>query len=285
MTYGVIDIGTNTVRSVIYDNKLNAVAETVAESTILKHTENGSLTERGVNELCAVLNKAVSFFSENSTDIINAFATSAMRDVKNYKSVKAAVQKACKITIELLSEKEEALCDFESVKLQTENNISGAAADLGGGSCQLLLYKNGDLLYHCSKKIGVKRMYNMFGELTREKENAVRSYIKDSLGGVPFFETEVCIIMGGTSKKIKKLSKAILGSPDITGEALSSCLELYYGKNPAYTVLSSTEVNKIPYGIIILDELCSLCGAKKTEVLGGGVREGYVLRHISANQK
>lgn len=284
MKYGVIDIGTNTIRSVVYNGELKVLAEMVAESTILKYTENGCLTEKGIGELCSALKNAAEFFKNNSADAVNAFATSAMRDVKNFLSVKDAVFASCKIEIELLSEYEEAMCDFTSVKLQTSDKVSGAAADIGGGSCQLMLCKNGELLYHCSEKLGVKRMYNRFGELTHENESEVRSFIKESFSCVPFFSSDTLFVMGGTSKKIKKLTKKLLDSADLTPNTLNKCLELYYEKNQGYMELSSTEINKIPYGITIVDELCRFCGADKISVLSGGVREGYVLRHIPVNQ-
>lgn len=285
MKYGVIDIGTNTIRSVVYSDTLKVLAETVAESTILKHTENGCLTDKGIGELCSVLTSSAEFFKINSADTVTAFATSAMRDVKNFLSVKDTVFTSCKIEIELLSEDEEAMCDFTSVKLQTSDKVSGAAADIGGGSCQLMLCKNGELLYHCSEKLGVKRMYNKFGELTNENENQVRSFVRESFSGVPFFSAEMLFVMGGTSKKIKKLIKKILADTEFSPAALNRCLKLYYEKNPEYTELSSTEINKIPYGIIIIDELCRFCGADKITVLSGGVREGYVLRHIPINRE
>lgn len=284
MKYGVIDIGTNTIRSVVYDSKLSVIDQTVAESTILKHTKDGYLTEAGIGELCSSLQAVINFFKDNSAENISAFATSAMRDVQNYSAVKDAVHKACKINLELLSENEEALCDFESVKLQTESNATGAAADLGGGSCQLLLYKNGNLTYHCSKKLGVKRMFNSFGELNAAKESEVREFVNKSFNDAPFFTAETLFMMGGTSKKIKKLIKTIIGSDEITPKTLALCLKLYREKNPEYIKRSATEINKIPYGIIIMEELCRLCGSKKAAVLSGGVREGYVLRHIKTGK-
>ena len=51
MNYAVIDIGTNTIRSVIYNENLLPVAQIVAESVILQHTENHMLTTTGIDRL------------------------------------------------------------------------------------------------------------------------------------------------------------------------------------------------------------------------------------------
>ena len=108
---GVIDIGTNTVRAVGYNTDVKPVCETVFESNILKHTKNGILSITGIKELSLVIKKEIEFFYENKISEIYAFATSAMRDVKNFDEV----NENCDIEIELLSEEDEAMCDFNGV--------------------------------------------------------------------------------------------------------------------------------------------------------------------------
>ena len=105
---GIIDIGTNTIRAVGYNDDIKPICETVYQSNILKHTKGGILSAVGINELSIVIKKEIEFFNENEIFTIYAFATSAMRDVKNFNEV----VKSCGIEIELLTEEEEAWCDF-----------------------------------------------------------------------------------------------------------------------------------------------------------------------------
>ena len=281
MKYGIIDIGTNTIRSVLYNEALSPVAERVWESTILRHTDNGRLTNEGISALCDSLKASLEFFAENNTDKILCFATSAMRDVCNFDEVNGAAKSKCGIEIELLSEKEEAMSDFYSLKLQLGEDISGAGADLGGGSCQVLTFENGRLVYYCSRKLGVKRLYNAFGELNREKESSVREFIKKSIADLPVREIKVLYVMGGTSKKISKAAAGLFGAKTVTAGILSDIIEEYYAATPDYKALAGSEIYKIPYGALVFQELCTYFGAQELAVMKGGVREGYAASRLA----
>lgn len=280
MNYAVIDIGTNTIRSVIYNENLLPVAQIVAESVILQHTENHMLTTTGIDRLCKSLADASAFFKQNNADKIFCFATSAMRDVKNFDEVNNAVKTECGFEIDLLSEKAEAISDFTSLKFQLGDDCSGVGADLGGGSCQVILFNHGELIYHCSHKLGVKRLYNKFGELTRENEATVRNYIIETISDIPPTKSNVLYIMGGTSNKIRKLIKHICGVETITPEHIRFIIKQYYNQTSQYKSLSTTEFYKIPFGAIVIDTLCKVFDAKSITVMSGGAREGYIAQKL-----
>lgn len=281
MKYTIIDIGTNTIRSVIYNEELQREEDLVCESTILRHTDNGRLTDEGVFELCDSLQKAIEFSKVNNAERILCFATSAMRDVCNFDDVNRTVCDKFGFEIELLSEREEAMCDFSTIKLQLGEDIGGAGTDLGGGSCQILVFEDGRLLYYCSRKLGVKRLYNTFGELKRKNEREVTEYIKSSIADVQIRKSETLYVMGGTSKKIKKLATNIFGTEDITVQILSDIIEEYYFDEPEYKELAGKEQYKIPYGALVLRELCRIFKAERIVVMKGGVRDGYVRSRLS----
>lgn len=278
MNYAVIDIGTNTIRSVIYDMNYEMLDEIVAESCILEHMSGGTLTECGISILCESLERALEFFGRYEFDRIFCFATSAMRDVKNFDVVNKTVMTRCGFEIELISEDEEAMCDYASLKMQIGENCFGAGIDLGGGSCQVMMFEAGKLKYHYSEKLGVKRLYKLFGELTPENENEVREYIIEKFEAMKKIDSEYIYVMGGSSKIIKKSVKTVLKTETITRKSINDILDLYYKKAPVYKLLTGTEYYKIPYGILVIDELCGYLSSEKISVMSGGVREGYIKR-------
>lgn len=280
MKYGVIDIGTNTIRSVVYDESLKAVKELVFESKILKFTSNSVLNNEGISDLCDVIKKSVIFFASENVTAEFAFATSAMRDVSNFDEVKNRIFNDSKIEIELLSEKDEALCDFEILKRKS-GNPSGAGFDLGGGSCQILTYKNNELEFFTSQKIGVKRLLNTFQTLTPENEQDVREYIKERLLCVPEKSFSTIFAMGGTPKKIQKLILTLFDNEIINRTSLSQLLKAYYSDDASFKAQSHTEFHKIPYGILILDELCTHFSSNNITVTNFGSRDGYLLKKIN----
>ncbi len=284
MKYGVIDIGTNTIRSVVYDENLKPANELVFESKILKFTNNSVFGDEGISDLSDAIKKSVLFFASEDVKNVFAFATSAMRDVSNFDEVKNRIFDDTKIEIELLSERDEALCDFEVLKRKS-NAYSGAGFDLGGGSCQILTFENDKLEFFTSQKIGVKRLLNTFETLTPEKEKSVREYIKEKLLCVPEKSFSTIFAMGGTPKKIRRLIYSLYGKDVISPSLLDELLKDYYFENALLKKESQTEFYKIPYGILVLDELCRHFSSESITVTDFGSRDGYLLKKLDDFKK
>lgn len=280
MEYAVIDIGTNTIRSVIYNKAFEVIDEIVSESCILENMIDEQLSERGIITLCKSLKNASGFFRHKGVSNIFCFATSAMRDVKNFENVNKMIKTTCGFETELISEEEEAICDYTSLKMQIGKNCSGAGIDLGGGSCQVMLFEKGELKSHYSRKLGVKRLYKLFGELTQGIESEVREYIRKNLSDSEFSDGEYLYVMGGSSKIIQKSAQNILKTEVITRSSVNDLLGLYYKADSEYGILAGTEYYKLPYGILVIDELCKIIKTEKIKVMNGGVREGYIKRKI-----
>lgn len=260
---GIIDIGTNTIRCVCYDitNEIKPFDELVFSSEILNYTKAGKMTFDGILWLDEILKKAMEFFiSKNITDV-HAFATSAMRDVDNFYEVSSFVEK--RVKIELLSETEEAWCDFYALGYALGEKCSGVGIDLGGGSMQLLAFRDGELNFSKSFPIGVKRLYNKFGEFKKENEKCVLEYIKNTVGEVP--KGKFLYVMGGTGKKIGKiLGKNEFIISEIDNDALFCEKDKY------------SEINTIPYGVLVLK-----CMAQdKIKIMNCGSRDGFVIQKL-----
>ncbi len=258
---GIIDIGTNTIRCVCYDiiNDINPFDELVFSSEILNYTKDGKMCLEGILWLDEIIKKAMEFFdSKNITDV-HAFATSAMRDVENFFEVSSFVEK--RVKIELLSEEEEAQCDFCALEYVLGNKCSGVGIDLGGGSMQALAFRDGELSFSKSFPIGVKRLYNKFGEFKKENEKSVLEYIKNIVGDVP--KDNFLYVMGGTGKKIGK----ILGSNEFLISELDN--DALFCEKDKYS-----QINTIPYGVLVIK-----CMAQdKIKIMNCGSRDGYVVK-------
>ncbi len=262
---GIIDIGTNTIRCVCYDltDGIKPYDELVFSSEILNYTEDGRMTFEGILWLDEIIKKAVEFFNQKEISVVHAFATSAMRDVDNFLEVSSFVEK--RVKIELLSEKEEAQCDFYALKYVLGRKCSGVGIDLGGGSMQVLAFRDGELNFSKSFPIGVKRLYNKFGEFKEENEKCILEYIKDVVGEVP--KDKFLYVMGGTGKKIGK----ILGS----NEFLISDLDneaLFDDENKD----KHSEINTIPYGVLVIKYMAT----NSVKIMDCGSREGFVSQKL-----
>lgn len=259
---GIIDIGTNTVRAVGYNTEnIKPICEIVFESNILKYTKNENLSFEGIKGLGLDIKKEIEFFKKNGIFEIYAFATSAMRDVKNFDEIK----EYCQIEIELLSEQEEALCDFYALTNELGENASGVGIDLGGGSCQIIVFENGKIEYFSSFPIGVKRLYNKFGKYNSQKKNEILKYIESVVGEVP---REKCLyVMGGTGKKIRNILKK--------GEFLIDELDndALFDEN---NMDKHSKINTIPYGVLVIKYIAQ----NEIKIMDCGSRDGYVVQKL-----
>ncbi len=267
---GIIDIGTNTIRAVGYraDN-IKPICETVFESNILKHTTNSTLSFSGINDLCLVIKKEIEFFKENEILEVYAFATSAMRDVKNFDEVHSFIKEQCEIEIELLSEEDEARCDFLALSNELGNCCSGVGIDLGGGSLQIIFFENGEVEYFSSFPIGVKRLYNKFGKYYSQNKNEILKYINETLS-VPRTKSKYLYVMGGTGKTIAKLVGNEFSSDVLDNEKPP------FSDEECYDGFMQMSKNTVPYGILVISEIAQKFSAEKIKVMSCGSREGFV---------
>ncbi len=260
---GIIDIGTNTIRCVCYDitSEIKPFDELVFSSEILNYTKDGKMSFDGILWLDEIIKKAMEFFDSKNISVVHAFATSAMRDVDNFQEVSSFVEK--RVKIELLSEKEEALCDFFALKYALGNQLSGVGIDLGGGSMQAIAFRDGELNFSKSFPIGVKRLYNKFGEFKKENEKCVLEYIKNIVGDVP--KDNFLYVMGGTGKKIAKiLGKNEFLVSELDNDALFCAKDKY------------SEINTIPYGVLVIKYMAQ----DRIKIMNCGSREGFVIQKL-----
>ena len=282
MKCGIIDIGTNTIRAVIYDvRKLILLNDIVFESEILTDTINSQLSEEGIDKLIGILNKTITFFHDCNADEIFCFATSAMRDVINFYEIKNTIKRQCGIKIELLNGREEAECDFIALKNNLITADEGIGIDLGGGSCQIFYFKNKQLEENISLPIGVKRLYLKFGQYQNEKNDYINQFIYDQLKTFPRRKTANLYIMGGTAKTLKKVFNMI--SETKSSEFDSQLLDFYEKydvNNDKYVNIIGKRVNTIEYGIAVIRGICDYFCAEKFTVMQCGVRDGYLIKKM-----
>lgn len=296
MLYGIIDIGTNTIRGVVYEQKANGiqkVEDKLVRSHILRETTDKKLTESGINRLIVVLNKLSYVMKKCGCEQIKCFATSAMRDIENADEVVEFVRLATGIYIEIISEKEEAEYDFYAMRnFVTEHSAIGF--DLGGGSCQIVQFEYDRLLLKESFKIGVNRINRQFVRRNvpdYQEEKQMEKYLENVLYDVEnLFGARYAYAMGGTARAALKISDILIKNEEkteflsvrniekiinITHQSPQKMFEFYYEivKARAETIVS---------GLIILKKICEQLNIEGFYVLPCSVRDGYLDKMIKS---
>ena len=110
MRYGIIDVGSNTIRLIIFELKGTEIKIILKEkelSVILSFIQNGNLMEEGLERLLKVLNRFAKICELLGCAEVFCFATASLRKVDNSVYVVSEMKKIVENT-EIITGEQEA---------------------------------------------------------------------------------------------------------------------------------------------------------------------------------
>lgn len=271
----VIDIGTNTIRAVVYDEDMNELFNQGVASKLLDYTADGILTVAGVVWLSNVIG-TLSVMAEQFAVKPKAFATAAFRELKNADEVATYIKEYTGTEIKILSGEEETECDFLSLK---ECADCGIGVDLGGGSCQVVSF---DKYTYEGKSypLGVKRMKNRFVSATIPTETESASIYNFVKNEIDIEDNSDCLyVFGGTARALAKLN----GNDIITLEQLQNIKGLAHKEDAKQYLREKvkTRFDTVLVGASVLHAILDAIGAKELKNVDCSVRKGFILKYCS----
>ena len=145
MKIAAIDIGTNAVKSKIFDTSSNLISfnESIRTPTRLGTDVfvDGLLSKVSIEKLVTSLKKYQDYFKKNQIEFYEIVATSAFRDTKNSEDARRLVENEIEHPIKVISGLEEASLMALNPKIKKDD--SKLYADLGGGSLEFFYYLDG----------------------------------------------------------------------------------------------------------------------------------------------
>lgn len=277
---GIIDIGTNTIRLVVYENGKKIIEKGVA-SEITRYTENGNLNQIGIKNL---YNSILYLLSVCENAEVHIIATEAFRKLKNRDEVKKEVLLKCKTEIEILTGEEEAECVFYGTMGEIGTENSGIIVDLGGGSLEIINFEKKMVKNMKSYPLGTKVVKNKFSANiipTDEEIKSIENYIEENLNTEKSFGN--LYMVGGTGKTalkiinlIKNENSNIISEEDFD-KILSFIKEMPEEK---LKIVFQNRYETIYTGIVIIRKIASILGKDKIHIVKSGVREGYLKKEM-----
>lgn len=158
--HAIIDIGSNTVRFVLYGGPARAPGVLLNEKVTARLgkgvAESGRLSEKGMASALAALGRYAALLRLKNVRSIDTVATAATRDAANGGEFLDAVR-ALGLEPRLLSGEEEAITSAMGV-LGALPGAKGVVADLGGGSLELIHVEGGQCWHGASLPFGTLRL-------------------------------------------------------------------------------------------------------------------------------
>ncbi len=220
--WAVIDIGSNTIRLVIYKkNRLGSLKEAENIKTVarLRHylSEDNVLLPEGVDLLIEILQGFKEIIQYHQVSNIFCVATASVRQSKNQHDILKKVKELTGFEIQVFSEKEEAFFGFYAVTHSTPIN-TGITIDMGGGSTEITYFKNRELKHFHSFPFGVVSLKEQFMKQDRMTENerkALSEFILSSLEQLPWLKClQIPVIaIGGSARNIAQIDQNLKKYP------------------------------------------------------------------------
>lgn len=168
VNYAAIDIGSNAVRLLIKSIDREAVQEKKIKKVMMLRVplrlgfdvfSIGELSEKKADKLRRLMKAFRQLMKIYDVDDYRACATSSMRDARNGRTIIKKIEKDTGIRIEIIDGQEEARMIYNNHIECMEDRLGNYMyVDVGGGSTEINLLTNGELVWSVSYNIGTVRM-------------------------------------------------------------------------------------------------------------------------------
>jgi exopolyphosphatase/guanosine-5'-triphosphate,3'-diphosphate pyrophosphatase len=215
LQFAAIDIGSNAVRLLIMGINSDTVEPSFNKSLMIRVPlrlgqeafVDGKINESKAKNLIRLMKAFKHLLKVYNVTDYRVCATAAMREAKNAKELVKQIKKETDLQIEIIDGHEEAMIIYESHFYYNLNEHQNYIfVDVGGGSTEISLLVNGELVQSNSYKIGTVRLLNnKVDEKEYEMLHNDLSILKDK------YEINDVIASGGNIIKLNALAKTRAG--------------------------------------------------------------------------
>ena len=289
----VVDIGSNSVRLVVYDGLRRSPAPIFNEKILCGLGKGVAITEK-LNEAAIVralgaLRRFKALAKQMGVKSIFAVATAAAREAKNGPEFIDQAEKALGVGISVLTGKEEARFAALGVIAGTPE-ADGIAGDLGGGSLELIDIKDGKLRDGVTLPIGPLRLMDLSGGNMTRAQAIVDEYLEKT-EVLKRVEGRTFYAVGGTWRNLARVHMAqtdyplhVLHHYSMSRAQAEGIAELVTRLTPSsmrdVKDMSRARMETMPYGAMVLDRLLHYGRPKNVVLSVYGVREGLLFSKL-----
>ena len=296
----VLDIGSNSVRLVVYERLARSLTPLYNEKSSCALgrgvASSGKLAEENVQRALKAIMRFALVTRLMKVGATYVLATSAVRDASNRASFVAAVEKIMDAPVRVLSGEEEAHYAALGV-LAGFPGFAGIVGDLGGGSLELSAAEQGKESSVETHELGVIRLQDDSRNSAGKARMLARSRLTDSLlasrpAGGTFYA------IGGTWRALAKLHQTLRDYPlhmvqhysvvadDMAAFCESILTAVGAGKSmPGAEAASNSRRDLVPYGAAVMAEVLRTGRFSSVVFSALGVREGYLYSLLDPEQQ
>jgi exopolyphosphatase/guanosine-5'-triphosphate,3'-diphosphate pyrophosphatase len=294
----VVDIGSNSVRLVVYDG-LRRAPTPVFNEKLLCGLGRGVATTRqlnpqGMERALGALRRFKALSRQIGAREVYAVATAAAREAENGPQFVDMAEEALGAHIDVLSGKEEARLAAMGV-MAGVTGADGLIGDLGGGSLELIDVSEGRIRDGITFPLGPLRLMDMSGGSASKARDIIDRYL-DSSPLMTQLKGRNLYAVGGTWRNIARIHMAqtryplhVLHNYTIAREQARSVADLVSHLSSSslkdIKSVSRSRIDTLPYGALVLERLLAKSKVKQMVVSIYGVREGLLYSKLPKRKR
>ncbi|MBF4691810.1 Ppx/GppA phosphatase family protein [Fusibacter ferrireducens] len=301
----VIDLGSNSVRLNIYGiNELGgySVFEQAKEMVRLSEglDQDNLLKPEPINRTLSALRYFKRLMDVNKVSNTFALSTAAVRMAENQKYFLETVKTEIGIEFNVLTGQEEAYYDYLGV-VNTIAFSDAILVDIGGGSTEIVLVKNRELIESISLPYGSVILTEHFKKQKNRKkqiENA-ENFILDQLKDIPWLkagEGLPIIGLGGIIRSLGKVHRNLNRYPienlhnyKMTSNDVNSVIDLIKDTDPddldKIDGINKRRADLMTLGSTPVNMIMKYVEAPEMRISAYGLRDGYFLEYLNRDRQ
>lgn len=289
---GVVDVGSNSVRLVVFDGAARSPAYFYNEKIMCALgeglSETGHLNPEGRHRALAAIRRFQKLSDGLDIQPLTAVATAAVREASDGADFVAEVERETGLKIHVIDGEEEARLSAQGVLLGWPGSY-GLVCDIGGSSMELAEIGGGTVGKKITSALGPLKLRNLPGG-----KKARKQYIRDTVARLVEFmgpQRNRLFLVGGSWRAIARIDMERRGYPlhvlheyRMSAKSISATIRYIKDNDPTELRqrcgVSSNRMDLVPFAAEVLLEVVREFRPHDIAVSSYGIREGMLYEQM-----
>ncbi|WP_333827450.1 Ppx/GppA family phosphatase [Pararhodobacter sp.] len=289
---GVIDVGSNSVRMVVFDGAARSPAYFFNEKILCGlgrgMSETGRLNPEGRARALSAIRRFALLSREMHLTSLTMVATAAVREAEDGADFKAEVEEATGLEMQIIDGTEEARLSAQGVLLGWPG-ASGLVCDIGGSSMELAEIGDNTVGRRVSTPLGPFRLQEVPGgkKGLHAHINTILTELRDQIGT----NHKTLYLVGGSWRALARLDMERRGYPltvlheyAMTPKSIRKTIDWLEGQDLKKlrdrTGISPERILLVPLATVVLRQLLHIFRPREIHVSSYGIREGVLFEQM-----
>lgn len=288
---GVVDVGSNSIRLVVFDGAARSPAyfynEKIMAGLGQDMARTGKLNPEGIKRGFAALRRFAALARSMKIEPLTCVATAAVREAEDGPAFRTRVERETGLTLHVIDGPEEARLSAQGVLLGWPE-ARGLVCDIGGNSMELAEVAAGKVGRRATSQLGPFRLQQVPEDKLHDHIDAILRELAGEMGT----DHRKIYLVGGSWRAIARLDMERRGypmtvlheyrmSPGDAAETVAWIAQNDLTTLRSKTGISASRMELVPLASQVLSRMIKVFGPSELYVSSYGIREGLLYEHMS----